>query len=119
GVIIDGEVIAVKDGKPMPFQHVLRRFRRKHGVSKMVEKIPLQFHAFDILYMEGELIDKMLIERRKILESVISESEKIKIAKQIVTRDKEEIERVFNDAINAGHEGVMLKNPKSPYSSSQ
>ncbi|MEM2085952.1 MAG: ATP-dependent DNA ligase [Archaeoglobaceae archaeon] len=115
GVIIDGEVIAVKDGKPMPFQHVLRRFRRKHGVSKMVEKIPLQFHAFDILYMEGELIDKMLTERRKILESVISESEKIKIAKQIVTRDKEEIERVFNDAINAGHEGVMLKNPKSPY----
>lgn len=115
GVILDGEVIAVKDGKPMPFQHVLRRFRRKHGVSRMVEKIPLQFYAFDILYCDGEVIDKPLSERRRILESVISESERIKIAKQTRTRNKEEIEAIFNEAINAGHEGVMLKNPSSPY----
>jgi DNA ligase-1 len=115
GVILDGEVIAVKDGKPMPFQHVLRRFRRKHGVSRMVEKIPLQFHAFDILYMDGEIIDKPLVERRKILESVISESEKVRIAKQVITAEREEIERIFSEAINAGHEGVMLKNPNSPY----
>lgn len=115
GVILDGEVIAVKDGKPMPFQHVLRRFRRKHGVSKMAEKIPLQFHAFDILFMNGEIIDRPLVERRKMLQSVISESERIKIAKQVITSDKEEIERIFGEAINAGHEGVMLKNPSSPY----
>lgn len=115
GVILDGEVIAVKDGKPLPFQHVLRRFRRKHGVSRMVEKIPLQFHAFDILYLNGEVIDKPLVERRKLLESAVTESERIKIAKQVITSDKEEIEKVFNEAINAGHEGVMLKNPNSPY----
>ncbi len=115
GVILDGEVIAVKDGKPMPFQHVLRRFRRKHGVSRMVEKIPLQFYAFDILYMDGEIIDKPLIERRKILESVISESERVRIAKQVITAERDEIERIFSEAINAGHEGVMLKNPNSQY----
>ncbi|MCQ4153069.1 MAG: ATP-dependent DNA ligase [Archaeoglobi archaeon] len=115
GVILDGEVIAVKDGRPMPFQHVLRRFRRKHGVSRMVEKIPLQFYAFDILYCDEEIVDKPLAERRRILESVISESERIKIASQVRTRNKEDIEKIFNDAINAGHEGVMLKNPNSPY----
>jgi DNA ligase-1 len=115
GVILDGEVIAVKDGRPMPFQHVLRRFRRKHGVSRMVEKIPLQFYAFDILYCDEEIVDKPLAERRRILESVISESERIKIANQVRTRNKEDIEKIFNDAINAGHEGVMLKNPNSPY----
>lgn len=115
GVILDGEVIAVKDGKPMPFQHVLRRFRRKHGVSKMAEKIPLQFYAFDILFMNGGVIDKPLVERRKMLQSVISESERIRIAKQVITSDREEMERIFNEAINAGHEGVMLKNPNSPY----
>jgi DNA ligase-1 len=115
GVILDGEVIAVKDGRPMPFQHVLRRFRRKHGVSRMVEKIPLQFYAFDILYCNEEIVDKPLAERRRILESVISESERIKIASQVRTRNKEDIEKIFNDAINAGHEGVMLKNPNSPY----
>lgn len=114
-VILDGEVIAVKDGKPMPFQHVLRRFRRKHEVSKMMEKIPLQLYVFDILYANGELIDVPLEERRRILREFVNESERIKIADQVITREKEQVEKIFNEAINAGHEGVMLKNPASPY----
>ncbi|MEM0350194.1 MAG: ATP-dependent DNA ligase [Archaeoglobaceae archaeon] len=115
GVILDGEVIAVKDGKPLPFQHVLRRFRRKHEVSKMVEKIPLQLFIFDVLYANGEVIDKPLKERRELLKEYIKESEKIKIAEQVVTKDKDVVEKIFNEAISAGHEGVMLKNPESPY----
>lgn len=114
-VILDGEVIAVKDGKPMPFQLVLRRFRRKHDVSKMIEKIPLQLYVFDILYANGEVIDRPLQERRRLLEEFIMESDRIKIAVQLVTHEKEYVERMFNEAINAGHEGVMFKNPNSPY----
>ncbi len=114
-VILDGEVIAVKDGRPMPFQHVLRRFRRKHEVARMMEKIPLQVYFFDILYKDGELIDRPLSERRKILESVIKESEKVKVAKQVLTKDPKTVEKVFKEALEAGHEGAMLKNPKSPY----
>ena len=114
-VILDGEVIAVKDGRPMPFQHVLRRFRRKHDVGKMVEKIPLEVHFFDVIYSEGETIDLPLTERRKILESVIKESEKVKIAMQAITDDVREVERIYRQAIDAGHEGVMIKNPNSPY----
>ncbi|MEM3391434.1 MAG: ATP-dependent DNA ligase [Archaeoglobaceae archaeon] len=114
-VILDGEVIAVKDGKPMPFQQVLRRFRRKHEVSKMMEKIPLQLYVFDILYANGEVIERSLEERRRILKEFVKESEKIKIADQFISREKEQVEKIFNEAINAGHEGVMLKNPTSPY----
>ena len=115
GVILDGEVIAVKDGKPMPFQEVLRRFRRKHEITKAMERIPLEVYFFDVLYNDGEVIDLPLKERRKILESVVKESKIIKIAKQVVTNKKEEIERVFKEALDAGHEGAMLKNPNSPY----
>jgi len=115
GVILDGEVIAVKDGRPMPFQHVLRRFRRKHDVLKMVEKIPLQLYVFDVLYANREVIDMPLKERRNILKEYVNESERLKIAEQIITDEKGTIERIFNEAVNAGHEGVMLKNPNSPY----
>ena len=115
GVILDGEVIAVKDGKPMPFQHVLRRFRRKHEITKVMGEISLIVYFFDILYKDGEVIDLPLEERRKILESVVKESDVVKIAKQVVTNKKEEIEAVFKEALDAGHEGAMLKNPKSPY----
>ncbi len=115
GVILDGEVIAVKDGKPMPFQHVLRRFRRKHEVSKMAEKIPLIVYFYDIIYDEGSVIDLPLEERRKRLISAVSKNEVLKIAEQVVTRDPDEIARIFNSAIEAGHEGVMLKNLDSKY----
>lgn len=114
-VILDGEIIAVKDGRPMPFQHVLRRFRRKHDVGKMVEKIPLEVHFFDVLYSGGEVIDLPLKERRKILESVIEESEKIKIAVQTITDNVKKVETIYRQAVDAGHEGVMIKNPSSPY----
>ncbi len=116
GVILDGEAVAVKNGKPMPFQHILRRFRRKHEISKMVERIPIEVHFFDILYYKGEeVINKPLIERRKLLEKCINESDKIKIAKQVITRDVKVVESIYKDALNAGHEGVMIKNPRSPY----
>ncbi len=114
-VILDGEVIAVKDGKPMPFQQVLRRFRRKHDITKAMERIPLVVYFFDILYDGETLIDLPLKERRKRLEEVVKESEIIKLAEQVITSDPKVVEEEFNRAIEAGHEGVMLKRLDSPY----
>lgn len=58
-VILDGgEVIAVRDGRPLPFQYVLRRFRRKHDIASHIEEITLVPNIFDILWLDGEtLID--------------------------------------------------------------
>ncbi len=114
-VILDGEVIAIKDGKPMPFQNVLRRFRRKYDVSKMIEKIPLIVYFYDIIYDGDEIIDLPLKERRRRLEDAVKENNVIRVAKQIVTRDVDEIKRISDEAIKAGHEGVMLKNLESKY----
>ncbi len=116
GVILDGEVVAMKDNRPMPFQHILRRFRRKYEVRKMMERIPVNVHFFDILYHGGkEVIDLPLEKRRKLLESVVENSGRISVAKQVITSDAAVIEKVYNEALNAGHEGAMLKNPRSAY----
>ncbi|PKL69830.1 MAG: DNA ligase [Methanomicrobiales archaeon HGW-Methanomicrobiales-1] len=115
-VIIDGEVIAIKDGKPMPFQSVLRRFRRRHDVAEATEAVELVPNVFDILWLDGEtLIDLPLTERRKKLESVI----KMFIAPQVVSDDAAVIEKTYTDALAAGHEGIMIKVPASPYSPGQ
>ena len=71
-VILDGEVIAIKGGKPMPFQSVLRRFRRRHDIAEAQEAIEMVPNVFDILYLDGEtLIDLPFYERRKKLEEVV------------------------------------------------
>ncbi|AGB01664.1 ATP-dependent DNA ligase [Methanoregula formicica] len=115
-VILDGEVIAIKDGRPMPFQSVLRRFRRRHDVAEAQEKIEMVPNVFDILYLDGEtLIDLPFSERRKKLESVM----KMSIAPQTVSSSQEIIEKTYNDALAAGHEGIMIKVPSSPYTPGQ
>ena len=115
-VILDGEVIAIKDGKPMPFQSVLRRFRRRHDVAEATAAIELVPNVFDILWLDGEtLIDLPLTERRNKLESIV----KMFIAPQVVSSDAAVIENVYTDAIAAGHEGIMIKVPNSPYSPGQ
>jgi len=116
-VILDGEVIAIKNGKPMPFQNVLRRLRRKYDIDDKAEEIPLFVIFFDIIYRDGKnLIDLPLKERRGHLEDVITEGDSISIAIEITTDNPAEAMKVYHDAINAGHEGVMVKNPLSKYS---
>ena len=115
-VILDGEVIAIKDGRPMPFQSVLRRFRRRHDIAEAQEAIQMVPNVFDILYLDGEtLIDLPFSERRKKLETVVREF----VAPQVVSADLQTIEKTYHDALAAGHEGIMLKVPASPYTPGQ
>ncbi|MEN6341729.1 MAG: ATP-dependent DNA ligase [Methanospirillum sp.] len=112
-VILDGEVVAIDpEGRPLPFQTVLRRFRRKHGVAAAREAIALVPRMFDCLYADGEtLLDRPLSERRQVLESVMADH----LAPQKVLGDEDEIREVYEQALRDGHEGVMLKLPDSPY----
>ncbi|MFQ6055684.1 MAG: ATP-dependent DNA ligase [Methanosarcinales archaeon] len=113
-IILDGEAVAIgQNGKPQPFQEILKRFRRKYAVLEMTEKIPLKLYLFDIMYIEGRnLIDLPLKERRNYLLQNVSRDI---IAHQTLTSNKEEINKIYADAISAGHEGIMLKNPESLY----
>jgi DNA ligase 1 len=114
-VILDGEVIAVGgDGRPLPFQTVLRRFRRKHGIAAAREAVTLVPRVFDILYRDGEtLIDRPLQERRVILTETLGPEY---LAPQQVLDSAEAIDLLYQQALAEGHEGVMLKNLTSLYS---
>ena len=111
-VILDGEVIAIKDERPMPFQSVLRRFRRRHDIAEAQEEIRMVPNVFDILYLDGKtVIDLPFLERRKILVEVVSQY----VAPQVISADPQVIEQTYHDALAAGHEGIMIKVPDSAY----
>jgi len=111
--ILDGEALAVDDaGDPLPFQAVLRRFRRKHDVAKMREAVSVEFRAFDCLHVDGtDLLDEPLVARRERLTSLLSTN----VSPLTVVEDAEEIADRETAALDAGHEGIMLKNPQSAY----
>jgi DNA ligase-1 len=120
--ILDGEAVAVDEkGKPRAFQEILKRFRRKYDVGEKVLGIPIQLNLFDIMYLNGRtLIDLHLLERRRVLESCVEssteDSKSISVDKQVITGDPEVVEKIYREALKAGHEGVMVKNPNSVYS---
>ncbi|AEK73474.1 ATP-dependent DNA ligase [Thermococcus sp. 4557] len=115
--IVEGELVAVGEGgKPRPFQYVLRRFRRKYNIEEMVEKIPLELNLFDVLYVDGDgMIDTPFSERRKKLEEIISQNERIRLAEQLVTTSADEAEEFYQRALELGHEGLMAKRLDSVY----
>ena len=116
--ILDGEAVAIdENGRPRAFQDILKRFRRKYDVQSTAREIPLILNLFDIMYLNGEeLMDLPLVERRSKLESCVRSGDKIKVDTQYITDDLDKIMEIYNDALKAGHEGVMIKNPDSPYS---
>ena len=112
--ILDGEAVAVGgDGRPMAFQEILKRFRRKYHVAKLAKEIPLRLFLFDLIYLDGESLAHLpLKERRALLEGVADAD---LLADQMLSDSPAEVEAAYERALEAGHEGLIIKNPASPY----
>ena len=112
--ILDGEVVAVgNDGRPYPFQELMRRFKRIHGIESAATEIPLSLHLFDCLFFDGRsLIDKSYEERWLKLGSLTKGRY---LAERKVTNDKTLAQSFLTQALAAGHEGLMAKALASPY----
>ena len=116
--IVEGEVIATRDGKPLPFQNILHRVRRKYNVEEAMANVPLKLFLFDVLYYKVPMIDEALMERRKVLEKIVDTSvDEMNLSTMIIgTPDNiDEIEELFNSSIAAHHEGIMIKDASEPY----
>lgn len=112
--ILDGEAVAIdKDGRPLAFQEILKRFRRKYDVEKHAKKTPLHLFLFDLIYLDGKsTVDLPLSRRRELLEGIADPSI---LADQVVSDSSERAEEIYHQALEKGHEGLILKNPMSIY----
>uniref|UniRef100_UPI0025D0D667 ATP-dependent DNA ligase n=1 Tax=uncultured Methanobrevibacter sp. TaxID=253161 RepID=UPI0025D0D667 len=116
--IVEGEVIATRDGKPLPFQNILHRVRRKYNVEEAMENVPLKLYLFDVLYYKEPMIDEPLMLRRETLEEIVdTDVDEMNLSTMVIgTPDNiDEIEELFNSSIAAHHEGIMIKDASEPY----
>jgi DNA ligase-1 len=112
--ILEGEALAVDiQGRPLPFQHLMRRFRRKHAVAATLAEIPVQLYLFDALYLDGQtLLDTPYQERWQALEAAAG---RLKLAPRLIPKTLEEGRAFAEAAYRDGHEGVMAKALDSAY----
>ena len=116
--IVEGEVIATQDGKPLPFQNILHRVRRKHNVEEAMENVPLKVYLFDVLYYKIPMIDEPLKDRRAKLEEIVDTAvDEMNLSTMKFGREDNisEIQELFESSINNGHEGIMIKDASEPY----
>ncbi|MGV3545613.1 MAG: ATP-dependent DNA ligase, partial [Pedobacter sp.] len=72
GVVLDGEILAVRDGNVLSFSTLQQRLNRKTINKSQLEDAPIGFFAYDVLeYQANDLRTTILAERRKILEQLI------------------------------------------------
>jgi DNA ligase-1 len=112
--ILEGELIAVeKNGNPMPFQYIMRRFLRVKEIEKHIIEIPVHLYILDIIFVDSKnLTDKPYFIRRKILEEVVDEK---LLVRQIVTDNPVEANNFLLEAVNNRHEGLIAKRLESTY----
>ncbi len=117
-VIVEGEAVPVdpNTGEFLPFQEVSRRRGRKTEVERMSKEFPVTLFAFDCLLRgEEDLTPRPYPERRKALEAVVKPIEGIRHSTVRVTDDVKQAEAFFNEALQAGCEGLMAKALDSTY----
>ncbi|MCS7116748.1 MAG: ATP-dependent DNA ligase [Nitrososphaerales archaeon] len=115
--ILEAEVVAINvdTGEYLPFQELMHR-RRKYGIEEAMKQYPIALNFFDLLYVDGEeYITKPYVERRKRLEEVIVETDRVKIVPTIIATKPDEIERFMEQAITDGCEGLVIKDLDSLY----
>ncbi|MFP4038274.1 MAG: ATP-dependent DNA ligase [Candidatus Nanohaloarchaea archaeon] len=113
--IVDAEVVGVKDGEVIPFQRLSKRIKRKYDIEKLRREIPVEVRPFDLIYLEESLMEAPYSERWEQLESVVEESEDLKLVDHTVTSEKERVNEMQQESLSQNHEGVMMKSMEARY----
>jgi DNA ligase-1 len=110
-VILEGEVVAFDpaSGELRPFQDVMFR-RRKYGIAEATKDFPVSMFCFELLYADGTDLTRLpYLERRARLAEAITPSARLRLATAEQVGDEAALERVFEQAVAEGCEGVICK----------
>ncbi|MBC8078343.1 MAG: ATP-dependent DNA ligase, partial [Chloroflexales bacterium] len=116
--MLDGEILAARDGRILPFKELQQRLGRKTVAADVQAATPVIFVAYDLLYQDRVvLLDEPLEERRGRLEGLLAGASEKLIMASLMARveDVAAIDGLFDAARARGNEGLMVKDPQSRY----
>lgn len=118
--VLDGEILAAKDGEVLNFNELQKRLNRKTITAKMMAEIPVSAFVYDILELNSEdLRHQTLKARRLILDEMLSEStiENINLPEILIANSWDELAVIREESRSNNSEGLMLKHKDSFYHS--
>jgi len=139
GTVMDGEVLAFRDERPLPFSDLQQRIGRQQHVARKARDVPVVFMAYDVLeYERRDVRMAPLSARRIILEDIVrslrppasssasgdlllpfdrdpAEDRAIRVSPLLQVGSFEELAALRQQARANGVEGLMIKRRNSPY----
>jgi DNA ligase-1 len=117
GTVLDGEVLAYRDERPLPFSALQQRIGRQKQVAQMVRAVPVVFMAYDVLEDEGvDIRTQPLESRRSILEAHVGRDRGVlRLSTAVTAASWDELAAMRTNSRRLGVEGFMLKRRSSPY----
>ena len=126
GTVLDGEVLAFRDGRPLPFSALQQRIGRQKGVAQMARAVPVVFMIYDLLEDGGvDIRDMPLGERRARLVRLLDHHASspssdapggvLRLSPLVAAGSWEAFARIRDESRARGVEGLMLKRAASPY----
>jgi len=117
--IMDGEIIAIGDGRPLPVAALNARLGAGAATLGEQDRTPVVFVAFDVLAIDGaELLRAPRSHRRAALDALGLEARAgstLRTATMQCVSSAEELEAAFIQARMRGGEGLVAKAPDAPY----
>ncbi|HEX3998221.1 MAG TPA: ATP-dependent DNA ligase [Pirellulales bacterium] len=119
GTVLDGEILAWRDGRPLSFAVLQRRIGRKTVSAQLCAAAPVAFMAYDLLESSGEDIRcRPLFERRRCLEELASRlppHERFQLSSIVEFDGWDALAALHSEARSRSVEGLMLKRRSAPY----
>nr|MDQ6942818.1 ATP-dependent DNA ligase [Candidatus Eremiobacteraeota bacterium] len=117
---LDGELIAVRDGRVLPFRFLQARLQRKEVALELLREVPVRYAVFDALARDEEfLLDMPLAERRtRLAELLANAGGAVMLAPWTALEagaGAEAVHERFETSRAHGHEGLVFKRTDSPY----
>jgi DNA ligase-1 len=115
--LIDGELLAWRDGRALNFNVLQQRLARKSVRATLLVEVPVVFMGYDALLHNGRvLFGETLVSRRRVLEEVLVRRPlPLLLSKQYAAQTHDEIDSLFLAARARGNEGLLLKRSSGAY----
>jgi len=120
GTVLDGEILAMNNGSPLPFQELQKRINRRNPGRKLLSETPVVFMTYDLLELQGEDLRTLpLLDRRRMLEQMTSDFAQgpILLSGMIDFKNWTALIQLRQQAGSYGAEGLMLKRYDAVYQS--
>ena len=117
--VVDGEILAFQNERPLPFTELQKRLGRKQVSKAIQQKYPVHFMIYDLLEWDGEDLRHLPYEKRRELlnthQTILLSHPLYRIPPALPIPNWAEARNWRSNAAKAGTEGLIFKKKDSPY----